>query len=75
MASTISSFTATPAPCGIPRDGERVVIEDQQGLVTEEVRYSCGCQSTKEEFHDGSVHRMVVNHHGKVLVDEELRGG
>ena len=75
MTSTISSFKAIPAPCGTSSDGERVVMEDQQGLVTEEVRYSCGCQSTKEEFHDGSVHRMVVDHRGKVLVDEELRGG
>ena len=54
--------------------GERTVTEDEQGLVTEELTYSCGCRSTKEEFHDGSVHRMVVNHRGKVLVDEELRG-
>jgi len=38
------------------------------------VNYSCGCQSHREEFHDGSVHLMTVNHHGKVLVDEELRG-
>ena len=36
--------------------------------------YSCGCLTTKEEYHDGSVHFMVVNHHGKVLLDEELRG-
>ena len=28
----------------------------------------------REEYHDGSVHRQVVDHHGKVLVDEELRG-
>jgi hypothetical protein len=37
-------------------------------------RYSCGCRSTREEFHDGSVHRMVVHHSGKVLADEEWRG-
>ena len=74
MTSTISRFEATPAPCGQRRDGESFVTEDQQGLVTEDSRYSCGCRSTKEEFHDGSVHRMVVDHHGKVLVDEELRG-
>ena len=75
MTSTLSSFTSTLAPCGQHRDGERLLIEDQQGLVTEEVRFSCGCQSTKEEFHDGSVHRMIVDHKGKVIVDEELRGG
>ena len=74
MTSTISRFEAAPAPCGQRRDGESFVTEDQQGLVTEDSRFSCGCRSTKEEFHDGSVHRMVVDHHGKVLVDEELRG-
>jgi hypothetical protein len=42
--------------------------------VTLDVRFACGCHRHKEEFHDGSVHLMVVNHHGKVLVDEELRG-
>ena len=48
--------------------------EDLQGLVTEDVTFSCGCQSHREEFHDGSVHRQVVNHRGRVLVDEEFRG-
>jgi hypothetical protein len=42
--------------------------------VTQDLRFSCGCQSYREEFHDGSVHHMVVNHHGRVLVDEEFRG-
>jgi hypothetical protein len=50
------------------------VTEDHEGLVTEDLRYSCGCRSTREEFHDGSVHRMVVHHSGKVLADEEWRG-
>ena len=30
--------------------------------------------ATAREFHDGSVHHMVVDHRGKVLVDEEFRG-
>jgi hypothetical protein len=51
-----------------------MVTEDLQGLVTEDLSYSCGCQSHREEFHDGSVHRTVVHHRGRVLVDEELRG-
>ena len=50
------------------------MLEDQLGLVTEEVSYECGCRSSREEFHDGSVHHMVVNHRGKVLVEEEFRG-
>ena len=55
-------------------DGERTTTEDQQGLITEDVTYSCGCQSHREEFHDGSFHRQIVDHRGRVLVDEELRG-
>ncbi len=74
MTSTISRFEATLAPCGHEHDGERCVNEDDQGLVTEEVNFSCGCRTTREEYHDGSVHHMVVNHRHKVLVDEEFRG-
>lgn len=74
MTSTISRFDSKLAPCGHSCGGERAVTEDLQGLVTEEVSYSCGCRRTKEEFHDGSVHLMVVDHHRKVLIDEELRG-
>ena len=74
MTSTVSRFDATLAPCGRQHDGERCLSEDDQGLITEQVTFSCGCRSTKEEFHDGSVHSMVVNHRHKVLLDEELRG-
>ena len=74
MTATASRFESRLAPCGHQSHGEQYVTEDQQGLVTEELSYACGCKSSKEEFHDGSVHRLVVNHHGKVLVDEELRG-
>ena len=51
-----------------------MISEDLLGLVTEDVTYSCGCQTHREEFHDGSVHHLVVNHRGKTLVDEEFRG-
>jgi hypothetical protein len=74
VTATVTRFDATRAPCGHLHDGERTVTEDLQGLVTEDVRFSCGCQSHREEFHDGSVHHQVVNHHGKVLLDEEFRG-
>jgi hypothetical protein len=74
VTATITRFEATIAPCGKPHDGEQVVNEDQEGLVTEEITFTCGCKSTHEEFHDGSFHRMTVDHHGKVLLDEELRG-
>ena len=50
------------------------MTEDEQGLVTEDLRYDCGCAGSKEEFHDGSVHLMTVHHNGKVLMDQELRG-
>jgi hypothetical protein len=50
------------------------MTEDLQGLITEDVTYSCGCQSHREEFHDGSVHWQIVDHRGRVLVDEEFRG-
>ena len=74
MTSTISRFAATAAPCGQIREGERFATEDQQGLVTEELLFDCGCRTSREEFHDGSLHHMVVNHRHKVLVDEEFRG-
>jgi hypothetical protein len=74
VTTIVSRFEARLAPCGKPHEGELMTTEDLQGLVTEDRRYTCGCRATKEEFHDGSVHRMVVNHHGRVLVDEELRG-
>jgi len=74
VTSTIKRFAATSAPCGQRREGERFVTEDLQGLLTEDLQFDCGCRTTREEFHDGSVHRMVVNHRHKVLVDEEFRG-
>lgn len=74
MTATVTRFEARLAPCGKPHDGERMVTEDLQGLITEDLCYSCGCLSTKEEFHDGSVHRMERHHNGKLLTDLELRG-
>ena len=74
MTAIASRFEARTAPCGRQSDGEQYVTEDLQGLVTEELRYTCGCRSSREEFHDGSVHHLVLNHHGKVVVDEEFRG-
>ena len=74
MTATTSRFEARRAPCGQVQGGDSFVTEDQQGLVTEDLTYACGCRESKEEFHDGSVHRLVVNHRGKVLTDEEMRG-
>jgi hypothetical protein len=74
VTATITRFEATLAPCGKQHAGEQHMTEDQQGLVTREIAFACGCVSTHEEFHDGSLHRMTVHHQGRVLVDEELRG-
>ena len=74
MTSTIARFDTRLAPCGKQAGGEQFVTEDLQGLITRDLRFDCGCQTHHEEFHDGSVHNQVVNHHGKVIADEELRG-
>ena len=74
MSGAAADFEPRLAPCGRTRGGERFTTEDHEGLLTEDLRYACGCRSTREEFHDGSCHRMVVHHNGKVLADEELRG-
>jgi len=55
-------------------DGARYRDEDDDGLRVEHVHYACGCQVSRDEFHDGSVTRRVVHHNGRVLVHEEFRG-
>ena len=74
MSSTITRFEPRLAPCGKQVGGEQHMTEDSDGLLTRDLRFDCGCQTHHEEFHDGSVHNQVVNHRGRVLVDEELRG-
>ena len=74
MTATSTRFQDRRAPCGHQADGERNLSQDLQGLITEEMIYDCGCRTAREEFHDGSVHRMTVHHNGRVLVDEEIRG-
>ena len=74
MTATARRFEARIAPCGRVQDGEELVTEDLQGLSTRDLRFACGCQTHREEFHDGSVHNQVFNHHGRVILDEELRG-
>jgi len=74
MSSTITRFDTTLAPCGKQVSGEQHVTEDADGLLTRDLRFDCGCHTHHEEFHDGSVHNQIVNHRGKVIADEELRG-
>jgi hypothetical protein len=75
VTSTTTRFDVSVAPCGQRTGGERTFTEDHHGLIAEVAAYDCGCRTSKEEFHDGSVHMMVVHHRGRVLIDQELRGG
>jgi len=72
--ATRTSFTGETAPCGSRVDGTRYRDSDDEGMRVEHVHYGCGCQDFRDDFHDGSTHRRVTHHRGKVLVDEELRG-
>lgn len=74
MASR-TRFTGGAAPCGRFVDGVRYSDRDDDGMVVEHLYYACGCQDFRDAFHDGSLHNRVVHHNGKVLVDEEHRGG
>jgi len=50
MTATITTFESRVAPCGKQHPGEQFVSEDMHGLVTEDLRFDCGCQSHREEF-------------------------
>ncbi len=69
MTATISRLTDRQAPCGKVGSVEVLTDEDQQGLVSEERRFGCGCRSNREEYHDGSVEHRVVRHDRRVLDD------
>lgn len=75
MAPRSTSFKSQQAPCGRIGDGERYHDQDEQGLVTNDLYYACGCRSIRREYHDGSVCRKVVHHDGTVLVDELVAEG
>jgi len=72
--ATTTPFTNEQAPCGSIVDGEHFRDQDDDGLVIDHLRYACGCQSVRHEFHDGSLHRRVVHHNGRVVADERDRG-
>ncbi len=69
MTATITHFTDRRAPCGTIGKGEAQLEEDHQGLVSEEVRYACGCVTYRDEYHDGSVEHRAVRHDHRVLAD------
>ena len=66
------SFKSQQAPCGRIVDGELYEDHDDDGLMTLETFYACGCESIRHEYHDGSVSRRIVRHDGKLLADEML---
>ncbi|MGZ4640322.1 MAG: hypothetical protein ACXV2J_14830 [Actinomycetes bacterium] len=68
--TTSTRFTRERAPCGKTVDGERVLDDDEEGFVIDQLTYDCGCRSTRQQFHDGGVQLRVVDHHGKVRRDE-----
>jgi hypothetical protein len=70
MSVTTKHFETEQAPCGRMSDGERCAAEDEQGLATDEMSYTCGCRRVRQEYHDGSIFVQVVRHDGKVLVDD-----
>jgi hypothetical protein len=68
--TTNTRFTREQAPCGRTSDGERVLDDDEDGFVVDHLKYDCGCQSTRRQYHDGGIHFRIVDHHGKVRGDE-----
>ena len=64
------SFKGQQAPCGRIVDGETYQDQDDEVVVTQETLYSCGCQSIRHQYHDGTFSRRVVRHDGRVMVDE-----
>jgi hypothetical protein len=58
------------APCGRIVDAETYQDQDDEVVVTHETIYSCGCQSIRHQYHDGTLSRRVMRHDGHVLIDE-----
>jgi hypothetical protein len=70
MSATSIAFTSEKAPCGRTTNGEHYQEQDEEGLVTDNWYYACGCRRIHHEYHDGSVSTRVVRHDGAVLADE-----
>ena len=71
--ATTTSFTSETAPCRRVVGGVRYRDEDDDGLRVEHVHYACGCQTSRDVFHDGSVTHREVHHNGKSCVATETR--
>ncbi len=72
MAGTSAPFSKRRAPCDNVVDGEHVEYRDDQGLVTDEMLFACGCKTTRQEYHDGSVEHIVVRHDGRPVKHEDI---
>jgi len=72
--ATTTRFTGEQAPCGSIVDGDHFRDRDDDGLIIDQMHYACGCMSSRQDFHDGSVHRKVVHHNGRVVADEREQG-
>ena len=72
MSKSSTTFKNQAAPCGHHVTVEHSQTEDDDGLITDAWLYDCGCQKTRQEYHDGSMYVRIVRHDGRVLVDKEM---
>jgi hypothetical protein len=70
MVATTTHFTKQKAPCGHTADGDQHVEADNDGLMYDDLKYSCGCREIRHIYHDGSTRIRTIRHDGKVLRDE-----
>jgi hypothetical protein len=70
MVATTTHFTKQKAPCGHTADGDHHVEADDDGLIYDDLKYSCGCREIRHIYHDGSTRIRTTRHDGKVLSDE-----
>jgi hypothetical protein len=72
MTMTSASFANRLAPCGHAHAGEHCESRDGQGLSSDQLLFECGCKTSREEYHDGSVEHVVIRHDGKLLSHETI---
>ena len=70
MVVTTTHFTKQKAPCRHTSDGDHHIEADDDGLIYDDLNYSCGCREIRHIYHDGSTRIRTIRHDGKVLRDE-----
>ena len=70
MITQTVHFTAELAPCGKMHDGTRHEENDDEGLLRDDQKFSCGCRTIRHVYHDGTVRIRSIRHDGKVLRNE-----